>query len=500
MFLRAGLLSLGLLLLSRVLGLVRESAQAAAFGASAHGDLSVLMLSLPDWLAGLLAGGTLSYVLLPHWAAQAAQQQARTLALLSRWLLLLGLLLAATLLLQRDRLIVLLVPGLPAALHGAGANSLAWSAVALPAALLAALWTTRLQFQRDFTGLYSAHLLVNLVLVAALATLAWRYVPEQGVAILGASLLAAMLARLGWLGWRMRRAPTPEPAVVNPPERPMPPPAVWLWAALAAGLPLALPFAARSLASQAGEGALATFNYAWKLVELPLVLAIQLVASLAFPGIALALARSQGGSAPGGTDADAGAAIRAAFALAWTLACAAAAALLVGAPAIAQLLFGWGRMGAVGLAQVAAWGAAGAWGLLPQALVAVALTVLAGQSRMKAPGLAYGAALAVLLLAGAQGASDGLVLMWLLNAAWAGVALVGLAALGRAALAHWLPWRAMWAPLLVLAAAAAGSALAPVRDMLAGTVATLALSGVAATVVIAAGWLAGADLRRALRR
>lgn len=500
MFLRAGLLSLGLLLLSRVLGLLRESAQAAAFGASAHGDLSVLMLSLPDWLAGLLAGGTLSYVLLPHWAAQSARQQARTLVLLSRWLLLLGAVLAAALLWQRDRLIVLLVPGLPMALRDAGADSLAWSAVALPAALLAALWTTRLQYQRDFTGLYSAHVLVNLVLVAALATLAWRYVPEQGIAILGASLLAAMLARLGWLGWRMRRPPAHDTAAVNPSDRPMPPPAVWLWAGLAAGLPLVLPFAARSLASQAGEGALATFNYAWKLVELPLVLAIQLVASLAFPGIALVLARSQGASALRRPDADAATAIRAAFALAWTLACAAAAALLVGAPAIAQMLFGWGRMGAAGLAQVAAWGAAGAWGLLPQALIAVALTVLAGQSRMKAPVLAYGAALAVLLLAGAQGASDGLVLMWLLNAAWAGVALVSLAALGRKALALWLPWRSMWSPFLVLAAAAAGSTPAPIRDMLASTVTTLALSGAVAMVVIAAGWLAGADLRRALRR
>ena len=51
---------------------------------------------------------------------------------------------------------------------------------------------------------------------------------------------------------------------------PLPAASVWLWAVAAAGLPLALPFAARSLASQQAPGALATFNYAWKLVELPL--------------------------------------------------------------------------------------------------------------------------------------------------------------------------------------------------------------------------------------
>ena len=41
--------------------------------------------------------------------------------------------------------------------------------------------------------------------------------------------------------------------------------------------------------------------------------------------------------------------VRSALALAWTLACAAATALLVASPAIAQLLFGWGRMDAAGL-------------------------------------------------------------------------------------------------------------------------------------------------------
>jgi len=68
MFLKAGALSLALLLASRLLGLARESAQAAAFGTSGLGDVAVLMLALPDWLAGLLASGALAYVLLPHWA------------------------------------------------------------------------------------------------------------------------------------------------------------------------------------------------------------------------------------------------------------------------------------------------------------------------------------------------------------------------------------------------------------------------------------------------
>ncbi|MBA2674253.1 MAG: hypothetical protein H0U68_11300, partial [Ramlibacter sp.] len=68
MFLKAGAVSLALLLASRLLGLLRESALAAAFGASGLGDVAVLMLTLPDWIVSVLVTGALGYVLLPAWA------------------------------------------------------------------------------------------------------------------------------------------------------------------------------------------------------------------------------------------------------------------------------------------------------------------------------------------------------------------------------------------------------------------------------------------------
>jgi putative peptidoglycan lipid II flippase len=273
---------------------------------------------------------------------------------------------------------------------------------------------------------------------------------------------------------------------------------VWLWAALSAGLPLALPFAARSMASTGGEGALATFNYAWKLVELPLVLAIQLVATLAFPAITRAFARDAGVTGrpwspmPSGRSAGA-------FALAWTLACAAAVGLLLGAPAVTQLLFGWGRMGPDALARVATWGAAGAWGLLPQALIAVALTVLATQGRMRWAAGAYALALGALLASAGWAGGDGVRLMGVLNVVLAGVAVVTLLALGPAA-RRWLPARVM------LMTGSATVALAAVRaagwlPLIAGSgLASLAFALAMALAVVALGVLAGPDLRRALRR
>lgn len=487
MFLKAGALSLALLLASRLLGLLRESAQAAAFGTSGLADVAVLMLTLPDWLAGVLAAGALAYVLLPAWAAQPPYLVAETQRRLGAWLLAAGGMLALLLVLWRDPALGWLAGGLPARMRPAAAEALVWSAAALPAALLASLWTTRLQHERDFVGMYSANLVVNAVVIAAIL---WAATSRpNAVAWLGTGLLAAMFLRLGWLRWRTpgSTADTAAEAAGRPSLPAFP---VWLWAVLSAGLPLALPFAARSIASQSGEGALATFNYAWKLVELPLILAIQLVATLAFPGIAKALAADDALATTRS--------VRTAIALAWALACAAGAALLVGAPAIAQLLFGWGRMEPQALARVAGWGALGAWGLLPQALIAVALTVLAARGRMKAAVAAYALALALLLAYGAAGGGDGARLMVLLNVLLGAVAVVVVAAMGRQALS-WLPWHSMaisLASLLAIAAVALPSALGQPANVWLG----LLLAGLAGLLVVGVTWWASSDMRSALAR
>ena len=507
MFLQAGLLSLLLLLASRVLGVLRETALAAALGSSGMADVAILMLTLPDWLAGVLVSGALAYVLLPHWAKEPVAQQNATQSRVARRLLLAALVLAALMCIAQVPLAALLLPGASPAWHGAARQAVVWSALALPAAMLAGLWATRLQHQRDFVGLYSANLVVNAVLIAALVFVGWQGAGAAVGQTLGVCLLLAVALRLLWQGWRLRHwrhdsLPTETSAAV---AAALPGWRIWLWAALGAGLPLTLPFVARTFASGGGEGALAIFNYAWKLVELPLVLAIQLVASLAFPAIAQAHARQ----APSGEkDLEAMAvAVRNALVLAWTLACAAAAALLVGAPAIASLLFGWGRMQGPALAQIAAWGSAGAWGLLPQALLAVALTVLATVGRMRFAVLAYALALALLLAVGAAGHTAGHALMWALNAGFLVAALVAWAALGASALRRWVPVRALLAPLAALVALAVlaqwlgpvDRPVAPVADLGLKQALGLSVSAFSAIFVIAFGWFSAPGLRQALR-
>jgi len=430
MLMRAGLVSFALLLASRVLGLLRESVQAAALGATGLADVAILMLTLPDMLTGILASGALGYVLLPLWARQSTSAQSTTLKHLGWVLLAAGLVVALAMVIAPGLITTALAPGLSEAARATAHRALWWSAMAMPLALLAALWTTRLQHLRDFTGMYGANLVVNGAVVGALLLTMTQLHTDMAAPItwLGGGLLLGMVLRLLWLGWRTRRARAPEtPATGTAVAWPRSP--IWLWALASAGLPLLLPLLGRSLASTTGEGALTTFNYAWKLVELPLVLAIQLVAALAFPGIAKAFAPSSGLSAKDLQTHQRGA-LRNAFVLAWVLACAAAAALAGMAPALAQLLFGWGRMPAEAVAQVGAWGRIGAWSLLPQALLAVLLTLLASTNRLRGAVLAYGGALALLgalgWAMGQMGATQGLSgeqVMWAINGALSAAAV-----------------------------------------------------------------------------
>ena len=439
MYLRAGVFSLGLLLLSRVLGLLRESAQAAAFGSTGLGDAVIVMFTLPDLLVGVLISGALSYVLLPVWAQQSVHEKAAGQKKIAIALVMTGLLFGALIWLFDGALAQVLAPGLAGDMKAASAQALGWSAAVLPLAMLAALWVTRLQHESDFVGMYAGSLIVNLALAGGLLAVAKSAAPPiDALALLGVSLVIAMVGRLAWLAWRLPARPHPNPAAQ---ATPLPPASVWLWAALSSGLLLVFPLVARSFASSAGEGALASFNYAWKLVELPLVLAVQLVVSLAFP----AIARTQAGTT------DRQKAVGLAFLVAWTLACAAIAVVATFSLPLAKILFGWGRMSDGGLEVISQWSAIGIWSLLPQAVMSVLLTVMATHGRMQAAVWVLAAGLLVLLSTGWFGRLNGAGVMWLLNGVFVFMALL-LMALEHRNIRAGFPYFECLVPLLVCTA------------------------------------------------
>lgn len=491
MYLRAGVISLALLLASRVLGLLRESVQAATFGTTGLADMVVMMLTLPDLASAILAAGALSYALLPMWAGQAPAPLAHSQRRVA-WLLLgTGGAMAAALWLLPAQVGRWLVPGASDA--AVLVQAVHWAAPAIPLALLGSLWYTRLQHERDAVGMYGMNIVHTGVIVLAMLGLGQAGAWPRAIGWMGAGLLLALGLRLAYLGWRMRRlAPTPTPpaaladaAFASPTVPLVPGWRIWLWATVAAGAPAALVLLARSLVSHQGEGALATFNYAWKLVELPNLLAIQLVATLAFP--ALTRARAEG--------RDFSVQLRAAFLLSWALACAAAVGLWTGAEPAARLLFGWGRMGPDHVAQVALWAAWGSWTLLPQALIAVAVLVLATVGRLRVAGLAFAVTLAALFALGAAGLHEGRAVMMALGGLLAVLAAVLLRALGPRALQS-LPWREMAVPAALCGALALAANGLPVSQ----PVLVLVVAALFAATVLGASWATSPALRAALKR
>jgi hypothetical protein len=128
-------------------------------------------------------------------------------------------------------------------------------------------------------------------------------------------------------------------------------------------------------------------------------------------------------------------------------------------------------------------------------VIAVALTVLAAQERMKVAVLAYALALAGFLAAGAAGVHDGAHLMLALNWLLAAVAAATVLAIGPQA-RRWLPWGSLAGSLAALLALASALAWLPGA---AGIVPGLAIAAAGAAFVLGASWLAARGLREAAR-
>jgi peptidoglycan biosynthesis protein MviN/MurJ (putative lipid II flippase) len=64
-FLSSFIVTFGLLL-GRLFGFLREVLIASKFGISSESDIATILLTIPDFLVGLIAGGALSAVLIPE--------------------------------------------------------------------------------------------------------------------------------------------------------------------------------------------------------------------------------------------------------------------------------------------------------------------------------------------------------------------------------------------------------------------------------------------------
>ena len=505
MVLWAGLLSFILLLASRLSGAARESGVASVFGIGPVADAMVLMLTLPDVVVGVGLSGAMSYVLIPYWTKLPADE----LALHQRKILcvavLAGLVLALALLGGAGVWGAALSPSLWQNERELVVRALQGAALAVPCAFAASVLGAQLQLKSDMVGLYASNLAVNGALIGMLCWLAWLDNSRLGATAalnwMALGLLIGMLARLGWqahrLGWPQSGVKLAGQHTCRdfcggvirgwwqPLSHPRPRLNDWGAAMVVSGAPLLLYLVARSLASREGAGSLAAFNYAWKLVELPQLLVVQVVATLALPALSRAVV--QGNLAWVKV-------FRRAFALAWVLACAAVVALVWGSAALAQLLFGWGQMNDAAVEQVAAWGATGAASLLPCAAVYMWLVLLASWGRLREVAWNWLVIGVMASLLGVAWVQTGHAAMVWLNAVWLTLA-VGMCFRNWALIALGVPWRELALPTSV---ALASIGLVTVLGPLAAWASVLT-GAVSVACLLLATWWASPSFRQSIQ-
>ena len=266
------------LLLGRLSGFAREAFVATTYGATAQADIVVLMLTVPDLLVSILMGGALGAVLVPEFT----QHPELARKLLYQSLVFFGsifLVVATSLYWQSGILVALLAPGFAEAQAAQSAVALGWVIWLVPMTVLAGIVTAYLHAQNRFAMAALGTLIINSTIIIGLLLVYLDYGSLQLVAVF---VLFGGLLRL--FSQLLQVHPTWSPLASLFPTRLNKVLLIRYGQAMLSGSVLLLfPVVARAMASYQGEGSVAIFNYATRLVEFPLAIAVTFLAVVFFP-------------------------------------------------------------------------------------------------------------------------------------------------------------------------------------------------------------------------
>ena len=273
-------LNLGLLL-GRLSGFAREAFVAATYGATPQADIVVLMLSVPDLLVNILMGGAMGAALVPEFSQHS--EQARKL--LYQSLLFFGMIfigITVGLYWQADILVALLVPGFSEAQAAQSAIALGWVIWLVPLTVLAGVVTAYLHAQNKFAVAAIGTLIINSSIIGGLLLV---YFGHGYLRLVAAFALLGGLLRLCSQLLQVRPVWNPlaslHPVLLNKALL-----THYGQAMLSGSVLLLFPVVARAMASYEVEGSVALFNYAARLVEFPLAIAVTFLTIVFFPRLA----------------------------------------------------------------------------------------------------------------------------------------------------------------------------------------------------------------------
>ncbi len=259
---RSGSLVAALILFGRITGFGREWVLSARAGASSSSDLAIVMLTLPDLLVNLLLGGGLGATLVPMLKNLMPPQRQRLAGQVAIAVGVAFSLLTLLLMMESLRVLELMAPGVSGAEQAGALGALRLSLIAVPLTAMAGVCTALLNACGRFGLGASGTAVFNVLVIAAISSqlpLDWAI----AVGVAAGALIRLLAQSLGSsldLSNTLSRPCLIEKTLVRRFGGNF---------GFVTALVL-LPPIARAWASTTEPGALSLFNYANKLVDLPL--------------------------------------------------------------------------------------------------------------------------------------------------------------------------------------------------------------------------------------
>jgi putative peptidoglycan lipid II flippase len=337
--LSAGILLSLAILVGRAAGFLREIQIASVFGLSEQADLAVILLTTPDLMLNLLLSGGLSAALIPEFTRLAPPERS---ALFYRASLAAGALFAligGVIAVAPQTLLLLLAPAYAASPPAGFTLPFAITAIALPFAALTGVTGALLNAEQRFFVVGAGTLIFNAVIISVLLLAPKTISPLLALAT-GVAL--ACIARYGsqfmvslpHLRLRFALSGVDVRLLMRR----------FLATLTASTLILLMPVILRTLISFTGNGNIAAFNFATKLVELPSGIVLGAISTVAFSQLARLVAA--------GNESTASRIFADRAMLSVLLAIAIMVPAIWFAEPIAALLFGFGKMGAAEVRQI----------------------------------------------------------------------------------------------------------------------------------------------------
>lgn len=264
------------LLAGRVSGLFRDLLIGAKLGISETADLAVVLLTIPDLFVNLLLAGGLSAALVPRFRQLQAPESQALLHQLMIWVLVAFGLIALVVAIIPEAVFGIIAPGTLRYNGLVPTAALFLMAATIPLTAMSGVTTAFLNANARFFLPGLGTLIFNLCIVAVMllggSSFGQLHLLAGGMA-LGA--LLRLVTQAGMISWSPRSLTVTK----GPADKALA--KAFATSVVAATIALIVPLVVRAAASLLGPGVIASFNYAQKLVELPVGILITTISTVA---------------------------------------------------------------------------------------------------------------------------------------------------------------------------------------------------------------------------